>query len=451
MRRLFALLILALIAPLAHSADRPPNLVVIFCDDLGYGDLGCYGNPVIRTPHLDRMAAEGLRFTDFYAAAAVCTPSRAALLTGRYAIRSGLSFVLFPTSMGGLPQSEVTIATALKGVGYHTAHVGKWHLGIHPGQRPTDHGFVSSFGVPYSNDMDSTPASWKLAASATPPVDGYNIPLLRDGVELERPVDQRSLTKRYTDEARRVITTAKDKPFFLYFAHNFPHVPVFASPDFAGKSRRGIYGDAVEEIDWSVGQVIATLREVGVAENTLVVFTSDNGPWLIMGDQGGSAGPLKDGKGCTWEGGMRVPGIAWWPGRIAPGITSEPASTLDLLPTFLGLAKAPLPSDRELDGIDLAPLLFSGKALPERPFFYYRGTRVAAVRVGDFKAHFFTQTGYGGAKPEEHNPPVLHHLGRDPSERHNIAAAHPDIVEKLTKLRDEHQAAMKPGTPQHTR
>jgi arylsulfatase A len=448
MRRCLSLALMALFAHLLAGAERPPNLVVIFCDDLGYGDLGCYGNPTIRTPHLDRMAAEGLRFTDFYAAAPVCTPSRAALLTGRYAIRSGMNDVIFPTSKGGLPASEITIAKALTSVGYFTAQIGKWHLGIHPGQMPNDHGFVSSLTVPYSNDMDGTPSGKGKAGAAEPPGDGWNIPLLRDGAEIMRPADQTTLTKRYTEEAQRVIRASKDKPFFIYLAHSFPHVPVFASPEFKGKSRRGIYGDAVEELDWSVGQVLATLREVGVAENTMVMFTSDNGPWLIMGQQGGSAGLLKDGKGCTWEGGMRVPGIAWWPGRIRPGICYEMASTLDLLPTLLTLAKAPLPNDRVLDGKDIAPLLFGGPALAERPFFYYRNGKVAAVRVGEFKAHFFTQTGYGGAKPVEHNPPVLHHLGNDPSELVDIAAKHPEVVERLIKARDEHQAAMVPGTPQ---
>lgn len=443
--RTLALLCLALIA---GAGERPPNLVVIFCDDLGYGDLGCYGNPSIRTPHLDRLAAEGLRFTDFYAAAPVCTPSRAALLTGRYAIRSGMNAVLFPDSKGGLPQSEITLAAALQKAGYATAHVGKWHLGVHPGQRPNDHGFDSSLSVPYSNDMDATDAGKGRAMAAEPPADGWSIPLVRDGVESERPVDQTTLTRRYTEEAQRVIRTAKDRPFLLYLAHSFPHVPLFASPAFKGRSRRGIYGDVVEELDWSVGQLVATLRETGAAGNTLVVFTSDNGPWLTQGLQGGSAGPLKDGKGCTWEGGQRVPAIAWWPGRIRPGTTHEPASTLDLLPTLLTLAGAPLPTGRMLDGADLAPLLFRGEALPERPFFYYRGARVAAVRIGEYKAHFFTQTGCGGAKPVEHSPPLLHHLGRDPGEQHDIAAAHPQIVERLVKARDAHQAAMVPGTPQ---
>jgi arylsulfatase A len=445
------LLLIAVFASALTSVERPPNIVVIFCDDLGYGDLECYGNPSIRTPNLNRMAAEGLRFTDFYAAAPVCTPSRAALLTGRYAIRSGLTEVLFPTSRGGLPQSEITIAKALKGVGYATAHIGKWHLGIHPGQHPNDHGFDSSLGVPYSNDMDATPSGKGQVRSATPPIDGWNIALIRDGVQIERPVDQTTLTKKYTDEARRVITNNKDKPFFIYLAHTFPHVPVFASSDFKGKSRRGIYGDVVEELDWSVGQILTTLRETGVAENTLVVFTSDNGPWLTEGMQGGSAGLLKDGKGSTWEGGMRVPGIFWWPTRVKPGVTSEPASALDLFPTFLSLAKTSLPTDTVLDGTDLSPLLTLSTDLPERPFFFYRGTRIAAVRLGEYKAHFFTQTGYRQPIPDEHNPPILHHLGRDPSEQYNIAVMHPEVVAALIKLRDEHQAAMVPGTPQHSK
>lgn len=289
---ILALTLSVVLAPVVVAAERPPNLVVIFCDDLGYGDLGCYGNPSIRTPNLDRLAAEGLRFTDFYAAAPVCTPSRAALLTGRYAIRSGMNAVLFPDSKGGLPQSEVTIATALKGVGYRTAHVGKWHLGIHAGQRPNDHGFDSSLTVPYSNDMDGTPQGKGKVGAAEPPADGWNVPLVRDGVEIERPADQTTLTKRYTEDAQRVIRDAKDQPFFLYIAHSFPHVPLFASPAFKGKSRRGIYGDVVEEIDWSTGELIKTLRETGVADNTLVVFTSDNGPdtWGGGGSTGGLTG-----------------------------------------------------------------------------------------------------------------------------------------------------------------
>ncbi len=246
---LLALACICLPSGLIHA--RPPNIVIIFADDLGYGDLGCYGHPSIRTPNLDRMAAEGLRFTDFYSAAEVCTPSRAALLTGRYPIRSGMCGkrrVLFPNSKGGLPPEEITIADALKGRGYVTAHIGKWHLGIHEGSRPNDQGFDLSFGLPYSNDMDGRPDLPRGAASsANPPEDGWNVPLIRNGEVMEKPAQQTSLTRRYTQEAQRFIRDNKSRPFFLYFPHTFPHVPLFASQDFKGRSPRGIYGDAVEE------------------------------------------------------------------------------------------------------------------------------------------------------------------------------------------------------------
>ena len=444
-------LILTLLTGSAFAAERP-NVVIIFADDLGYGDLGCYGSPTIRTPHLDRMAAEGLRFTDFYSAAEVCSPSRAALLTGRYPIRSGMCGhrrVLFPNSKGGLPPKEVTIAEALREIGYATAHIGKWHLGIHEGSRPVDQGFQRSFGLPYSNDMDARAGLPKGASgSATPPEDGWNVPLIRDGQVIEQPADQTTLTKRYTEEAVTFIREQKDKPFFLYFAHTFPHVPMFASPEFKGKSRAGIYGDAVEELDWSVGQVLDTLRREGLAERTLVVFTSDNGPWLIMGDQGGSAGLLRDGKGSTWEGGMRVPGIAWMPGRIQPGVTNEVASTMDLFATALALGGSSLPKDVTLDGCDLAPLLFESKSLPQRPYFYYRGDQLFACRLGEWKAHFQTQTGYGQPKADAHDPPLLFHLGRDPSEKRNVAADHADVLAEIQQAVKTHQAGVVPGEPQ---
>jgi len=436
----------------SSAAESKPNIVIIFADDLGYGDLGCYGSPTIRTPHLDRMAAEGLRFTDFYSAAEVCTPSRAALLTGRYPIRSGMCGhrrVLFPNSKGGLPPKEVTIAEALQAQGYATAHIGKWHLGIHGGSRPLDQGFERSLGLPYSNDMDARPNLPRGSSGLpNPPHDGWNVPLIRNGEVIEQPADQTTLTKRYTDEAVAFIREQKGQPFFLYFAHTFPHVPMFASPEFKGKSRACIYGDAVEELDASVGRVLDTLRREGIAERTLVFFSSDNGPWLIMGNQGGSAGLLRDGKGSTWEGGMRVPGIAWWPGRIQPGVTSELASTLDVFTTALALGGAPLPQGVPIDGRDLSTRLLQGRPLPETPFFYYRGDKLAACRLGEWKAHFFTQTGYGQPEPELHHPPLLFHLGVDPSEKRNVSAEHRDVIARIQAAVETHQSGIDPGKPQ---
>lgn len=445
-------LVVALSSALLTFGSSRPNFVVILADDLGYGDLGCYGSPTIRTPNLDRMAVEGLRFTDFYVAAEVCTPSRAALLTGRYPIRSGMygsRRVLFPDSKGGIPPSEITIARALKQAGYATAHIGKWHLGIHQGSRPLDQGFDFSYGLPYSNDMDARPGLPSGASgSPNPPPDGWNVPLIRNNQVIERPADQTSLTSRYTEEAQRFIDENKNRPFFLYMAHTFPHVPLFASPLFKGKSRAGIYGDVVEELDWSVGQIIRSLEKHAIAANTFVFFTSDNGPWLNMGDQGGSAGPLRDGKGTTWEGGMRVPGIAWWPGRIKPGVTSELVHAMDLFPTILAMARVPVPSRVELDGADIRPLIFDGKSMPKRAFMYYRGADLFACRLGDWKAHFKTQSGYGQDKPEVHEPPLLFHLGRDPSEKRNVAAANQTVVAEIIDVVKKHRESIVPGKPQ---
>jgi arylsulfatase A len=436
---------------IAATPARPPNIVIIFADDLGYGDLGCYGSPNIRTPHLDDMARQGLRFTDFYVAAAVCSPSRAALLTGRYPVRNGMfgvRNVLYPDSKGGLPADEITLATLLKRQGYATSLVGKWHLGVHPGSTPRDHGFDHSFSVPYSNDMDPRPGLPRgTGASPNPPADGWTFPLLLNGRVVEQPVDQTTLTRRYTDAAVDFIRQNRAQPFLLYFAHTFPHTPLFASPEFKGRSHRGLYGDTVEELDWSVGRVLAELRQTGLAENTLVFFTSDNGPWLTQHLQGGSAGPLREGKGSTWEGGMRVPAIAWWPGRIAPSVTSTPANTMDLFVTAVKLAGASVPNDRPIDGLDLAPVL-QGKPLPERPFFYYRKDQLAACRLGNFKLHFFTQNGYGQPKPDLHDPPLLFNVAHDAGEKFNVAAKHPEVVAKIRAAIDAHRANLTPGKPQ---
>jgi arylsulfatase A len=449
---LAALVALLQCAAGAMSAEgSPPNFVIIYADDLGYGDLGCYGHPTIKTPHLDRMAAEGVRFTQFYSAAEVCTPSRAALLTGRLPPRSGMCSdnrrVLFPQSAKGLPQSEVTIAKLLKSRGYVTACFGKWHLGHKSPYLPTDHGFGTYFGIPYSNDMDRVAGVGPQgrAAFLEPKSEYWNVPLLRDEQVVERPADQSTITRRYTEEAVKFIRGHKAEPFFVYLPHNLPHVPLFRSDEFVGHSERGLYGDVVEEVDWSVGQVLQTLRDEGLAENTLVWFSSDNGPWLIYDDHGGSAGLLKDGKGSTWEGGMRVPGIAWWPGRVPGGrVSTELGSTLDLLPTLAKLAGADLPSDRTLDGYDLSPLLLAGAPSPRETMFYYRGPRLMAVRHGAWKAHFIMQTGYGpeAKNAETHARPLLFNLEHDPSERVDRSGAQPEVLARIAELVAEHKAGM---------
>ena len=331
LRYLLCSILLALALP--SFAVRQPNFIIILADDLGYGDLSCYGHPTIHTPNLDRMAKEGMRFTDFYVCAPVCTPSRAGLLTGRLPVRSGMAgtfmtrHVLMATSTGGLPTNEVTIARALKQKNYATMAVGKWHLGHQPEFLPTSHGFDHFYGLRFSNDMEPAPKIPKKASmKLNPDPTWWNDKLLRDDKIIEESTDLRTLTKRYTAEAVKFIHENKSKPFFLYFAHTYPHVPLFRSKDFEKKSLRGLYGDVVQELDWSVGEVLEQLRKDKIAENTLVVFTSDNGPWLVKDLAGGSAGLLKDGKNSTWEGGMREPGIAWWPGksRQAKSPTTSP-------------------------------------------------------------------------------------------------------------------------------
>jgi arylsulfatase A-like enzyme len=432
-----------------NAADvAAPNLVILFADDLGYGDLGCYGHPTIRTPNLDRMAAEGMRFTDFYSVAEVCTPSRAALLTGRYAVRSGMAHdqhrVLRSRSTGHLPANEITLAEALQERGYATAAIGKWHLGvwsIDPAGHPRKHGFDFYFGLPHSNDMDPTsaaPSGANRRADQDPA--WWNAPLYRNEELVSQPADQTQLTRLYTQEAIRFIREHKRKPFFLYLPHSFPHTPLFASDRFRGGSRRGIYGDVMAELDWSVGQILETLRKEKLAERTFVFFTSDNGPWLLMDQQGGSAGLLRGGKGSTWEGGMRVPGIAWWPGRIEPGgLNTNLACTIDLFTTALSLAGARPPSDRIIDGVDLSPMLFEKQAGPRRMMFFYRGTQLFAIRKDHWKLHQRTQNGYGQARAEEHDPPLLFDLDVDPSEKFDVAADHPEIVADLLGEMAKHQ------------
>ncbi len=445
---LFSLLALFAVATTSFGADRP-NFVIIFCDDMGYGDLSSFGHPTIKTPNLDAMAAEGQKWTNFYVAACVCTPSRAGLLTGRLPVRNGMCSdtrrVLFPDSSGGLPATEITIASALKKEGYRTAAVGKWHLGHLPQYLPTSHGFESYFGIPYSNDMDMLRREDHFALAEKGDFSLYNVPLMQDEKIVERPADQTTITRRYTEEAIKKINEFGDEPFFIYLAHNLPHIPLFRSDDFKDTSTAGIYGDVIEEIDWSVGEVRRALDEAGVSEETLVVFTSDNGPWLRFKHHGGTAGMLRDGKGSTWEGGMREPTIMAWPGTIEPQIVHEMGATLDLLPTFVSLAGGSLPDDRTFDGYDLSAFLKGeSKTGPRDEMFYYHGEQLFAVRKGQFKAHFKTKTSYTKQKVAEiHNPPLLYHLGIDPGEQWDVAGENPEVLKSLQELAEKHEQGLK--------
>jgi len=447
----FALVPGATAAPL-----RKPNFVIIFVDDMGYGDLGCFGNPVIATPHLDRMASEGQKWTHFYSSASVCTPSRAGLLTGRLAIRSGMCsnlaerVVLFPESGGGLPTSEITIAEAVKPSGYATAAFGKWHLGHLPQFLPTTQGFDTYYGIPYSNSMAQTGGpNYRLTAlgdaNFLADIKNYNVPIIHDTKEVERPADQFTITRRYTERAVSFIKQNKARPFFVYLAHSMPHIPMFASDAFRGKSRRGIYGDAIEEVDWSVGQILDTLRSEGLDKNTLVVFTSDNGPALNVGTHGGSAGLLRGGKGGTYEGGMREPTIFWGPNIVKPGVVGEMGATLDLLPTFCALAGIDPPQDRILDGGDLSPVLEGTGKSPRQTVFFYRGEDIWAVRHGPYKVHYTTkELPFGDTPVVKHDPPLLFHLDHDPSEKINVAPSHADVIDRIQDLVQQHRKSIKP-------
>jgi arylsulfatase A len=417
------------------SADKP-NFVIIFADDQGYQDVGCFGSPNINTPNLDRMASEGMKFTDFYSAASVCSPSRAALLTGCYPPRVGITKVLFPRDNIGLNPKEITIADTLNARGYSCACIGKWHLGHLPEFLPTSNGFDSYFGIPYSNDMDGVKGKDKNLDRAWRQKDfsPWNVPLMRNEKVIERPADQTTLIERYTDEAVGFIGKNKNNPFFLYLPHTMPHVPMFVSDEFFVEDVYKAYKATIEQIDYSVGRVLAALKKSGLDKNTLVVFTSDNGPWLGKKHHGGSALPLRDGKFSTYEGGMREPTIMRWPGKIpAAKVCSEVCGTIDLLPTFAELAGTKAPSDRVIDGKDIRPLMFAKPRAksPHKAYFYYRGNNLEAVRNGRWKLR-------RSKKNTE-----LYDLQADISEKNNLSDKYPDIVERLTTMMKEYDSELK--------
>jgi arylsulfatase A-like enzyme len=427
----------------APAAERTlPNVVLVYADDLGYGDLGCYGGKGGHTPHLDRLAREGVRFTDFYVAQAVCSASRAALLTGCYPNRVGILGALGPGSEGGISDREKTIADVLKTRGYATAIYGKWHLGHQPRFLPTRHGFDDYFGLPYSNDMGPY---HPRARGRFPP-----LPLMEGEKVVETNPDQTQLTTWYTERAVGFIERNRSRPFFLYLAHTMPHVPLHVSDRHRGKSKRGLYGDVLMEIDWSVGQVLAALKRHNLDRDTLVLFASDNGPWLSYGEHAGVAGPLREGKATTWEGGVRVPFLARWPERIRAGtVQREPAMTIDVLPTLAALAGAQLPGHK-IDGKDIWPLLAGqeGAKGPHEALYFYLGRELQAVRSGKWKLHLphgyrSLAGGPGGTdgKPvpmkQLQTPLALYDLEKDPGEKDNLAEANPGVVKRLEELAEE--------------
>ncbi len=445
----------------AKSTEQP-NVIIIFADDMGYGDMSNNGHPTLTTPNLDKMAMEGQKWTNFYVAAPVCSPSRAGLMLGQYPVRAGLASstpmrqVFREDSLGGMPDSATTIPEALKAQGYDTAMIGKWHIGHLPQYLPVNHGFDSWFGIPYSNDMDQdfekiqqlngpdwSVKNWNKGKQWTNPKSEYfRVPLMQGEEVIERAPDQHQITKTYTAKAQDYIKSHKDNPFFLYIAHAMPHVPLFASEEFEGRSTQGLYGDVIEELDWSVGQILQTLKDEGIDDNTLVIFSSDNGPWLWFETMGGSAGLLRGGKADVFEGGMRVPGIFWWPGHVKPGIRHDIGSTIDLLPTLVDLAGGEIPKDS--DGYSVKSTLLDGEDAVRDVYFYYRGAKVFAVRKGRYKTHFIYKEGYGGNPGETLAEPLLFDLNADPSEKYNIASENKAIVAELAALREQHAASIKP-------
>lgn len=421
------------------AEPRPPNVVIVFADDLGYADINSFSpadrKTRPRTPNLDRMAAEGVRLTSFYVAQAVCSASRAALLTGAYPNRVGITGALNHTAVHGLNPEELTIAELLKQRGYATAIFGKWHLGHEQPFLPVRHGFDEYLGLPYSNDMWPRHPQQKNFYPDLPLIEG-------DAVVALDP-DQSELTTLFTRRAVQFIQRHKERPFFLYLAHPMPHVPLFVSDKHRGRSGQGIYGDVIAEIDWSVGQVLSAIKDAKLDEQTLVVFTSDNGPWLSYGDHAGSAGRLREGKGTTFEGGVRVPFVARWPGRVAKGqVRDTPAMTIDLLPTIAALADVPAPAERVVDGRDIWPILADrrGATSPHEALYFYWGTELHAIRSGRWKLHLphpyqsleaAGANGMPGRYVRKQLELSLFDLEKDPGETTDLAASQPEVVSRL--------------------
>jgi arylsulfatase A-like enzyme len=400
-----------------YSFGQKPNIVYIFADDLGYGDLSCYVAKDINTPNIDQIAKQGIKFTEFYSASSVCSPSRAALLTGRYPQRMGINTVFFPESFTGIPDTEITIPEILKEKGYATGIVGKWHLGHHYQYLPLQQGFDEYFGIPYSNDMESV--------------------VYMRGNEVESyKVKQQYITKTYTKEAQKFITKNKDNSFFLYIAHSMPHVPLYASEEFIGTSKRGLYGDVVQELDWSVGQILKSLREHGILENTLIVFSSDNGPWLAMKEDGGSAGDLREGKTFTFDGGMKVPTVAMWKNRIPQGIiNNEVASQMDWFPTIANITGSSIPKGLVIDGLDISKVLTDKGNRKNSDLLFLDGKQLQGYRSGQWKVKL-PYKGFRGNKWKQFvkaHDTLLFNLNTDPGEKNNLFEKYPEKAKEILK------------------
>ena len=416
----------------SKTDQKPTNFIIIFTDDLGYGDLGSYGHPTIKTPNLDKMADEGMRFTQFYVGSSICTPSRAALLTGKLPVQTGMygkRSVLFPDNAGGLDPKEVTIASALKDYGYSTACIGKWHLGHLKKYMPLNHGFDFFYGIPYSNDMRPE-GKWDYARENFPP-----LPFLNGFDTLGVSLDQSNFIKMFTKKSIEFIHKNKNQPFFLYLAHTAPHTPLMLSEENKGLSARGSYGDVVEEIDRSVGEILNTLKKLNIAQNTLVLFTSDNGPWGWANINGGSSGLLKGNKGSVYEGGYRVPAIAWMPKSIPRTTSTVLASTLDLFPTILSQVDKDF-EFKSIDGFDITKTLFENSPIRTDVHFYRQDTLIA-LRHKEWKL-FIKDPNPWDDGPKQKDMPLLYNIEHDPSEKYNLAKDYPEIVQKLNILSKDH-------------